>query len=477
VAEDVISVDHTPLCVDLDGTLVQADTLFEGTLAFLKAKPWALAKLVSWGGQSRALYKERVSQACPVEPAHLPYNPRVLEFMADQKARGRPLILVTGSDLSTARLVADHLGVFDDVMASDGQYNLSGDNKRLALERRFGAGGFDYLGNSSADLAVWRGCRRAYMVRPDPGVERRARAQGLAYQVLDPGPQEPWRTAFKAMRPWQWAKNLLLAMPIVLAHQVGDAAAWLGVLTAMLAFCLCSSAVYLANDLWDLPSDRRHPRKRRRALAAGEMPLITALALIPALMAVGLALGGLISGQVFWLLALYLFLTSAYSIKIKEIALLDILVLAGLYTLRILAGGPAAGVAISFWLLIFSTFFFLSLAFVKRFTELKALEGNDPAGRGYRQSDQGFLVPAGLASGYLAVLVVALYLNSPKVTALYGHAVWLWLVCPLLVYWISRVWLRAHRGEMHDDPVLFALRDPASYVVGGLALLILILAV
>lgn len=468
--------EHTPLCVDLDGTLVHCDTLFESTLGCLKAKPWSIFRLLSWARGSRALFKERVAQTCPVEPEQLPYNPRVLEFMLAQKESGRSLVLATGSDRSTAQKVAGHLDCFDEVVASDGKRNMSGRNKLSELEQRFGEKGFDYVGNSRADLAVWRGCRKAYVVRPDPGVVRQIREEGLDYEVLDPGPQEQWRLALGAMRPWQWAKNALVLAPIVLAHQVGDASAWLGVVLAMLAFCLCSSAVYLTNDLWDLASDRRHPNKQRRPLASGDLSLTLALGLIPILALAGLALAALAGWEVLWLLLFYLALTSAYSIKLKEIPLLDILVLAGLYTVRILTGGPAAGVVISFWLLIFSTFFFLSLAFLKRYTELKTLTGVDPAGRGYRQGDQNFLGAAGIASGYLAVLVVALYLNSPQIIALYSHGAWLWLICPLLIYWISRVWLKAHRGEMADDPVLFALKDRASYAVVGLALIILILA-
>jgi 4-hydroxybenzoate polyprenyltransferase/phosphoserine phosphatase len=467
---------HTPLCVDLDGTLVHCDTLFESTLGCLKARPWSIFKLLDWARHSRALFKERVAQMCPVEPEHLPYNSRVLEFMLAQKESGRRLVLATGSDQATAQKVAEHLDCFNEVVASDGKQNLSGAGKRRELEARFGEKGFDYVGNSRADLAVWRGCRKAYAVRPDPGVVRQIQDQGLDYEVLDPGPEEQWRLALKAMRPWQWAKNALVAAPIVLAHQVGDASAWLGVALAMLAFCLCSSAVYLTNDLWDIASDRSHPTKQHRPLASGDLSLALALGLIPLLALAGLALAALAGWQVLLLLLCYLVLTSAYSIKLKEIPLLDILVLAGLYTVRILTGGPAAGVAISFWLLIFSTFFFLSLAFLKRYTELKTLGGADPAGRGYRQGDQGFLSAAGMASGYLAVLVVALYLNSPQIIALYSHGAWLWLICPLLVYWISRVWLKAHRGDMADDPVLFALKDRASYVVVGFALIILVLA-
>jgi 4-hydroxybenzoate polyprenyltransferase/phosphoserine phosphatase len=468
--------DSTPLCVDLDGTLVLSDTLLECTLGCLKAEPWSIFRLLGWARQSRALFKNRVAQKCPVEPEHLPYNPKVLEFMLAEKENGRRLVLATGSDKSTAQKVSGHLDCFDEVVASDGRRNLSGANKRLALEERFGATGFDYVGNSRADLAVWRGCQRAYLVRPEPGVEKQVRSRGLDYEVLDPNPREQWRSLLKAMRPWQWAKNLLVVAPLVLAHKVEEPWAWLGVVLAMLAFCFCASAVYLANDLWDLASDRRHPSKQRRPLASGDLPLTIAMGFIPLLGFLGLALAALAAWEVLWLLLIYLLLTSAYSIKLKEVPLLDILVLAGLYSVRILAGGPAAGVVISFWLVIFSTFFFLSLAFLKRYTELKTIGGMDPAGRGYRQGDQGFLSAAGIASGYLAVLVVALYLNSPKVRSLYNHGTWLWLICPLVVYWISRVWLKAHRGEMEDDPVLFALKDPTSYVVVGLALIILVLA-
>jgi 4-hydroxybenzoate polyprenyltransferase len=282
------------------------------------------------------------------------------------------------------------------------------------------------------------------------------------------------------LRPHQWAKNLLLLVPLLAAHRAADTAALRAALLGAVDFCLCASAMYVLNDLLDLEADREHPRKSLRPFASGELSVATGLALSAALLAAGVAISLTLPAKFQLALAAYCALALAYSFILKRLLLLDALALAGLYTLRIIAGGAATNVALSFWLLLFSVFLFLSLAFVKRYAELEDLRRRQrlqALGRGYHVEDLAVLWSFGTVSGYLSVLVLALYINSPEIQALYRHPKAVWMLCVLVLYWISRVWMTAHRGGMHDDPVLYALRDRVSLGLAVLAAVTVIVAI
>jgi 4-hydroxybenzoate polyprenyltransferase len=282
------------------------------------------------------------------------------------------------------------------------------------------------------------------------------------------------RAALRALRLHQWAKNALVLAPPLLAHRL-DAPTLGRAALAFLAFGLVASALYVANDLVDVERDRRHPLKRERPFASRELPAAAGLLLVPPLLGAG-ALAALALPASFGLLLLGYAATSlAYSIALKRLVALDLVVLAGLYTARLWGGSLATGVPISSWLAAFSMFLFLSLAFLKRAGEIVAMAGESP-GRGYRASDAEQVFALGPASGYVSVLVLALYVSSPDVERLYAAPERLWLLCPLALYWLSRIWILARRGEVHGDPVVHALRDPASYAVGALSLLVVWLA-
>ena len=402
-------------------------------------------------------------------------KPSSLDWLKQQKAAGREIILATASNRKYAQQIADHLGIFDRVVASDAQNNLSGSNKLRWLQNELGEQEFVYAANAPVDLKVWEHAKAAVVVNPGSGVaDAAARVTAIEESFDDRVPLS--RAFIRAIRAHQWLKNFLLFVPLVLAHKLGDLQLVLQSMLAFMAFCLCASSVYLLNDLLDLPMDRQHPRKSKRPFASGDLPLFFGMGamVVFLLLAFGIAL--LLPIEFFFVLVGYYFLTIAYSAVLKRAAVIDVLVLAALYTLRLIAGAAAISVEPSFWLLAFSMFTFLSLALMKRYSELllqAELGKNRLAGRAYRFVDLETLAQMGSASGYLAVMVLALYIDSDQVMEMYSWPVALWLLCPMMLYWISRLWLLARRGDMHDDPVVFTIRDQRTYwlaLVAGCAL-------
>ncbi|MDG4554653.1 MAG: UbiA family prenyltransferase [Candidatus Competibacter sp.] len=454
-----------PLCIDLDGTLLNSDLLLEAALIQIKQAPRSMPCWPRWLAGGKANFKAEIAARVDLDIDTLPYNPDLLAWLREQRQRGRKLVLVTASHRKFAEQVAHHLGLFEEVLATDGDRNLAGSRKAEALVARYGEQGFDYAGNAAVDLAVWKHARRALVVNAPPSVAARARAVCAVERVFDSN-ESPWRHWGKALRLHQWLKNLLIFVPLAAGHAWNQPATLALALLAFVSFGLCASSVYLLNDLLDLGSDRRHPRKRQRPFAAGKLPILQGVIAIPLLLIAAFGLSLPINPPAFTAaLATYYVFTLAYSLRLKQTLMLDVIVLAGLYTLRIVAGAAAANLMPSFWLLAFSMFLFLSLALVKRYAELQTLREQgelSASGRGYHVDDLGILQSLGTAAGYLAVLVLALYVNSETSRALYGQPMVIWLLCPALLYWISRVWLLAHRGEMHDDPIVFALTDSHS---------------
>jgi 4-hydroxybenzoate polyprenyltransferase/phosphoserine phosphatase len=470
-------LNTAPLVVDLDGTLIHTDMLHESALHVSRVRPLDVLRIPLWLLRGKATLKRELAGRSSFDASLLPYNQPLLDWLKEERAAGRRIVLCTASDRAIADAVADHLGVFDEVLASDGVLNLAGDHKAEVLERRFGEGGFDYAGNSSADLKVWRRARKAIVVNGARGLERKAAALCSVERAFPPPKRgiAAWR---KVLRVHQWLKNLLLFVPLVAAHRVAEAEGWLTLLLAFVSFSLCASTVYIANDLLDLESDRAHPRKRLRPFASGRVPAWQGVALAPLLLAASLALGGLVGGSFLPWLLFYFVLTCAYSWGLKRVMLLDCITLAMLYTLRITAGAAALSIPLSFWLLAFAVFLFLSLAFVKRYAELQthALSGKHKVhGRGYYTSDSPLVMNLGVTAGYASAVVLALYLNSEAVLELYRRPEAVWGTVPILLFWISWIWMQAHRGDMHDDPVVFAVKDRASRLAGlafGAALVI-----
>jgi 4-hydroxybenzoate polyprenyltransferase/phosphoserine phosphatase len=472
------SATAPPLCVDLDGTLLKTDLLWESALGLVKRNPRALLTAPFWLTKGRAHLKRRLAESGALNASLLPYRQEVIDLINDERSRGRRIVLVSAADQTFAEEVAQHLGCFDEVIASDGRRNLKGRVKRDLLVQRFGAKGFDYIGDHAADLHVWEAARNGFVVSTNRGVLRRAAALG-SVSPLAIAPGETLRTWIRALRVHQWSKNILIFVPVITSHRVTDPAILAEAAVAFLSFSLVASSVYLVNDLVDLEADRGHHRKRSRAFSAGALRLSSGVAVAGLLLLAGLTLGSVAGLAFVATLMAYYAASFAYSTYLKRIAGLDVLILAAFYTLRILSGGSATGIGVSVWLLAFSMFLFFSLALVKRYSELKAdadMARDRVTGRGYATSDLPTLSSFGICSGFMSVLVLVLYVMSEEVTLLYAHPERLLLMCPLLLYWMSRMWIRTTRGQMDEDPVVFALTDPVSYVLGLLAALAVVFA-
>lgn len=476
------AADVVPLFVDLDGTLIATDVFAESLVSALKLPPRLALQVPLWAAEGRPKLKASLAEHISPDPHSLPYHLEVLDFLRREQATGRPIILATATASRWAGQMAEHLGLFSDVLSSDAHRNLKGPQKLLAIQdycRAHDYRSFAYMGDAQADLHVWREAAEIYVVQPSAGMLSAVREIREPRGVFGRQPSR-LRAVWRLLRPQQWVKNVLLFAPLILAHRVGDVSRLLAALWAFVAFSVCASGVYVLNDLLDIEADRRHPRKRRRPFAAGELPIGWGPALTALLLAGSFTLAALTLPWHFTLLlGVYLLATVLYSFWLKRMVLVDVFVLAGLYTLRIRAGGAATELPISEWFMALSLFLFTSLAFAKRYTELAGLANQEESrarGRGYHPEDMRYIESIGPTSGYLAVLVLALYINNNDVKLLYPHPQWLWLACPLLLYWISRLWLLATRRRLHEDPVIFAVTDPVSVATGVLVAIVALLA-
>ena len=467
-----------PLFVDLDGTLLRTDSLLEQFISLVRQRPHFLLLIPFWLFRGKVYFKNQLARHSRLEVATLPYHPEVLAFLREEHAAGRPLILATGAHGKVAEAVATHLNLFTGVIATDAQVNNTGNAKLGRIKKWTKGDPFDYMGNSSADLPIWSQSREASMVSTSPRLIAQASRVARVGRIWDRDNAHAnvFRQLLRAMRIPHWLKNLLLAVPLVSSHNITEPRLVGHTVLAMAAFSLAASAGYLINDFIDLNADRRHPVKRRRPLAAGRLPFMAGLIAIWVLLAGAAAISLALPEWFAILLAIYFLTTLLYSLWLKKLTIVDVLVVGLLHTLRIIAGCAALAVDLSFWLLGFSMFFFLNIALVKRYAELSGLRlrgGQTIRRRGYHVDDGEIIRNMGIASGYVAVLVLALYMDSDQIQRLYTHARGLWGLCPLVLYWHSRIWLKAHRGQLNEDPLIFAVTDRVSLTAGLLGLLIL----
>lgn len=467
-------VKSVPLCVDLDGTLVRTDLLYESAMALVSCHPWTLLLFPRWLLAGRAYLKRQIAERAAVDPRTLPYHSDFLAWLRKQHEAGRPLVLATASDQQIADSIAAHLGIFDMAIGSNGEQNLKGHRKAAVLTEHFGRNGFDYAGNDRSDLEVWDAGRRCIAVNPPRAVLATLEKSPNEIEACFQEKGSAFRAALKALRPHQWIKNILVFLPILAAHQLTNIRGLLADTGLFIAFCACASIVYITNDLLDLKADRLHPRKRNRPFASGRVPLLYGV-----LMALFLLAGTIIfvfeALRPAWMfLILYVILSTIYSSYLKRKLLADVFTLAALYCIRIFAGGAVTGIVLSPWLLSLSGFFFLSLGFSKRASELAQLNPREyTAGRAYRGDDVHNMVLFGACSGFLAVMVLALYITSPAMPRLYHRPEFLWLLCPLMLYWICRLWMLVHRGLIDEDPVVFVAKDRLTRVIALIALALL----
>ena len=456
------------LCVDLDNSLVATDLLWESLLAAVKRSPMVLLLVPFWLMRGRAYLKARLAERADLRADLLPYRKEVISYLRAEKQAGRSVWLVTACDSLLAKQVASHLGIFDQVVSSDGTRNLKGRAKARVLEQKFGCGGFSYLGDNRSDVAVWEKAASALVVSGSDSLAKKA-AQVTGLEKHFTVSRGKLTDLLRALRVHHWSKNILLFLPVLLAHKVR-----VGLLVresvAFVCFGLAASAVYVLNDLFDIQSDRQHPWKSARPFAAGTLSMPMGVLIFSLLCFGSIAGSGLLLGPAASLLLMsYCTLSIAYSLWFKRMALADVFVLASFYTFRILTGGLIAPVRLSAWFMAFSGLFFFSLATAKRYSELVhaqelVLSGN--SGRAYQVGDRALLSELGVGSAFAAIVIFCLYTQSPDVLALYARPSFLLAVAPLVLFWIARLWLRAHRGELNEDPIFLAIKDPMSYCVG-----------
>ena len=469
-APELSAAADLPLCVHLDGVVVHTDVALEALIVLLKQNVLYLFLAMLWLCRGRAVFKDEVARRSLLRPECLPYNRELVDWLDGERRRGRRMWLCTGANERLAARIADHLALFDGVIASSANTNLDRAARAGCLVETFGYRQYDYCGSGRGDVPAWRSARAAVIVCSNRAVEQKV---SRLVPMLHSFPRRVFRlrALVRALRPHQWAKNVLVFTPLLAGHRIADVEALFSASLAFVAFCLCASSVYLLNDILDLEADRTHQRKSARPFATGDLPIGVGLQLVPLLLIAAALIASQLRLEFAAALGAYYLLSLAYSFGVKAVMLLDTVVLAGLYTSRVIAGGLATDSPASFWMVLFSIFIFLSLAFVKRYAELDALRRSQKVaaqGRSYNVHDLPILESLGTGAGYMSVVVLALYINSPTVQTLYSRPKYIWAVCVLLLYWIARVWMKAHRGRMDEDPVLFALQDRVSL---GIALL------
>lgn len=464
--------------VDLDGTLIRTDLFFEAAIKLIKRNPLNIFRLALWILQGRAIAKDHVARRVELNVEDLPYETPLIDYLREKKSQGRRIVLATASHRIYAEKIAAHLDLFDDVIASDAGRNLKGVKKLAAIRECAGDAAFVYAGDSPADRPIWKEAISNIFINAPARDVKRAETLAKAEKTITRD-QSLIRSFIKEMRIHQWAKNALIFVPLFTSHTYQDLTHLLAAVIAFISFCLCASGVYFLNDLLDLDADRSHASKRFRPLASGALPLQAGL-----FGAIGLPLAAFFLAwqflplYFFSILALYFFITNAYSFFLKSISTADVMTLALLYTLRVIAGAAAAGVQLSSWLMAFSIFIFVSLAYLKRYIEIAALDqsaGRAP-GRGYSAGDSETLFSLGAASATTSVLVMALYIQSPEITRLYHNPDMLWVLCLIILYWNNRIWLGARRGKISGDPVVFAIKDNVSRALGLAFVAVIMLA-
>jgi 4-hydroxybenzoate polyprenyltransferase len=469
-------MNQKPLIVDLDGTLINTDLLHESSVTLFKKSIIQFLQSITVLLKGKAKFKNFIAEKVDIDISLLPFNKDFLDWLSTQKDN-RKLILCTGSNEKYAKKISKYLNLFDEVIASNKEHNMVGLKKAEILVDKFGKGNFQYAGNSHKDIPVWIVSDGAIVVNGSNALINKIKNKVNIVNIFN-GPPINIKQWLKALRAHQWLKNLLLFAPMIAAHMVTDLNSWIQVFIGFISFSFCASSIYLINDIIDLENDRAHPRKRKRPFASGSIPFVYGLFLLPVLICSSFFIGSILGNNFIFWLTIYLVLTLLYSFVLKPYILIDVITLAMLYTIRIIAGAATLNLLLSPWILAFSILLFVSLAFVKRYAELEIQIFNEDIkikGRGYMTSDASLIQSIGTASSFASILVFILYLNSPEIKVLYEFPEFVWLCIPVLIFWQSWMWLNAHRGQMHDDPIMFAVKDITSILSGLIFISILLI--
>jgi 4-hydroxybenzoate polyprenyltransferase len=466
----------TPILLcDLDNSLLKTDLLFETLLKLIRTKPWLITKLPAWCLKGKAHLKAMIAHHISLDPALLPYHDEVVRLVKARRQAGAKTVLISASNHELVTKIGEHCQYFDECVGSSNSVNLKGKNKLAWIEQHY-QGAFEYIGDSTADLPIWTKASRAILVNPSALLTKKVQDLGVPYQAIHDRPNQ-LELVLKQIRPHQWVKNALIATPMIAAHRIYEPSLWLATLTAIASFSMIASLVYVMNDMLDVENDRKHPTKKARPFASGHLPIKAGFFLAPILGAISFLLASTIGWSFSGVILLYLAVNVVYSIRLKEEIMLDVVTLASFYTMRIMAGSAATNIAISPWLLSFSTFFFFGLAMVKRYTELLRLVSrnhNALHGRSYTGDDKIPVLVMGITSSLISILILALFFASPDVQVLHRYPGRLWMLAPILLFWTGRIWLLTHRGQVDDDPVVFAMKDKVS--LASLLYVILVIA-
>lgn len=460
---------NSVLCVDLDGTLVKTDLLHENIFLIIKSNPLMILPMLGWLLKGKTYFKSQINQRSQIHFESLPLNKEVLEFVRHEKESGRKVYLVSANTLHNVEGVAKVINLFDGVYCTDDSQNLKGASKAKFLTDKFGEKGFDYIGDHRCDAPVFQAANKSLLVSKRDGYDVYFRKKGISFEKIFQRNESTFKNFFKTIRIHQWTKNSLIFLPLILAHRVMETDLLLKAVYCFFSFSFVASATYIINDLFDLPSDRVHRTKKNRPIPRGSVSIATAMGWMMALLILAGFTSTAVSMKLVKFLLIYIVVTLSYSIRLKRIVMMDVLVLAFLYTLRILIGSWVVGVPLSQWLFSFSIFLFCSLGFLKRNNELvaksSAKETTNIPGRGYLINDLSIIQLFGISTGVASVLIFVLYINSDQVRLLYRINYWLWMIAPLFLYWMGRMWLIASRGHMHEDPVVFAIKDRGGYAI------------
>jgi len=469
-----------PLFVDLDGTLISTDTLWESCLLYIKGHPLHFWKIFVWLFRGKAYFKEQLALNVNINAELLPYKDEVFKYISDAKAKSRDIYLLTAADQRIADSVSRSMKIFAAAIGSNSTINLKGKEKLSVIQNLIGKKAFDYIGDSVADIPIWNEAHTAIIAANFDSIVSKINKGANEIILLKNDKKSKFKQWIKALRLHQWSKNALLFLALFMSHRLLELNLFFDVVVAFISFSLSASAVYILNDLFDLEADRKHPSKKNRPFAAGHLSIANGVIAIPILLIISFALAISFLPNTFTIiLIIYLLTTTSYSLYLKEQLFLDVIILGALYTLRVMAGGLAVGIEVSTWLLGFSMFFFLSLAFMKRYADLLLIKNNEQKelfGRGYSVIDLDIVQKLGISSGFISLLILALYIKGDQVMILYKLPELIWLTIPILLYWLMRMWFVAHKGKMTDDPIIFAIKDKSSYVMFLMIVIILFVA-
>jgi len=477
VVDDIRRANRKDVIVtDLDGTLIKSDILYESIISYLKINFFFIIKILMWALKGKALLKRKLANEVFLDVEKIPYNECVLDYLKKEKEKGRYLVIASASNSVFVNSIADHLGIFDEALSS-GKRNLSGKNKADLLVDRFGSAGYEYIGNSNDDVPVWDKAGAATIVSRSYNFSKKISRKIKVPVVNSMINKPPVFTWLKAIRLHQWVKNLIVFFPIIASHRFLEWAVLSKSLLAFFSFSLCASSIYIVNDLIDLQEDRKHPEKRKRAFACGDMDIATGAKLFLLLMTLAIVIATFINIYTFYVvMTAYLLITIIYSAKIKQVIMADVVTLGCLYTMRIVAGAMATDIELSVWLLTFSVFAFCGLALLKRFGEFSRSSSEEERGRGYQVNDASIIAMLGIGASLISILIFVLYINDPFAANLYSNPKFLWILVPVFLYWFGRIWILASRGLMNYDPVLFVTRDYVSLFCGLIGLIAIIMA-